>query len=529
MTDTKTKPLANARIVGNELAALLPQDGKSWIFKSHLVMLNFYIVVVMMSPVTMGFDGSMMNGLLSLTTWNDYFGTPRSSLLGLINAVLSLGVLLAAFPAGIICDKYGRRASIIGGTLVLLVATALQASSHNVAQFIVSRFLVGVGIEFTCMPAPVLVTELAYPTHRGKVTALYNVFFYVGAIASSWITFGTFPLNTTWGWRIPSILQAVFTIFQLAFIWFVPESPRWLISQGRTDEARAFFVRYHAGGNESDVLVDFEMSEVTQYLQSEIESSKMKWSSLWETQADRRRLVIIVLVPFISQWAGNGLITYYLSLVLDTVGIKDSFSQTLINGILQIFNACAALLGSLLVDRLGRRTLWLWSAVGMLMSYVAWTICSAINYNTGNSASGILVIVFIFVYFFHYDIAVTPFTWSYPAELLPFHNRSKGMSIVNFLNGLTLLFNGFVNPIAIAAIEWKYYIVYDVILVVILLVIFFLFPETRGRTLEEIGEIFESGTPAWRTGSMVFGSGNTAIDEKLDTAVEVETAEVVEK
>ncbi|CAK7205263.1 hypothetical protein SEUCBS139899_008030 [Sporothrix eucalyptigena] len=501
MTDTKTKPLAGARIVGNELAALLPQDGKLWIFKSHLVMLNFYVFVVMMSPATMGFDGSMMNGLLSLTTWNDYFGTPRSSLLGLINAVLSMGVLLAAFPAGIICDKYGRRVSIIGGTLVLLLATALQASAHNIAQFIVSRFLVGVGIELTCMPAPVLVTELAYPTHRGKVTALYNVFFYVGAIASSWITFGTFPLNTTWGWRIPSLLQAVFTIFQFAFIWFVPESPRWLVSKGRTEEARDFFVRYHAGGDENDALVEFEMSEVTQYLQSEIESSKMKWSSLWETKADRRRLIIIVLVPFISQWAGNGLITYYLSLVLDTIGIKDSFTQTLINGILQIFNALAALLGSLLVDRLGRRTLWLWSAVGMLLSYVAWTVCSAINFNTGNKSAG------------------------YPAEILPFHTRSKGMAVVNFLNGGALLFNAFVNPIAIGAIGWKYYIVYDVVLVVILLVVFFVFPETRSRTLEEIGEIFESGTPAWRTSNMVFGSRDTAIDEKLDAMVEVENVE----
>lgn len=103
------------------------------------------------------------------------------------------------------------------------------------------------------------------------------------------------------------------------------------------------------------------------------------------------------------------------------------------------------------------------------------------------------------------------------------------MSIVNFLNGVTLLFNGFVNPIAIAAIQWKYYIVYDVVLVVILVVIFFLFPETRGRTLEEIGEIFESGTPAWRTGNAVFGTRDTALDEKMDAAVEVEMAEVTEK
>ncbi|KAH8879513.1 general substrate transporter [Thozetella sp. PMI_491] len=521
----QSKPNRKVNAVGNELAAVLPQHSKSWITQPHLLQLNFYILIVLLSSVTLGFDGSMMNGLLSLDTWNDYFGTPRSSLLGLINAVLSLG-LLAAIPAGIICDKFGRKASILVGIAFLLVATALQSAAQNVAMFIVSRFLIGVGIEFSSMPAPVLVTELAYPTHRGKLTSLYNCFFYVGAIASSWITFGTFSIDSTWSWRIPSILQAFFPLVQLAFIWSVPESPRWLISKGRTQEAREIFAKYHAGGDVNHPLVEFEVSEITHYVQSELESSSMSWSSLWATKADRRRLLIIVLVPFISQWAGNGLITYYLSLVLDTVGITSSFTQTLINGILQIFNAFAAVFGSMLVDRLGRRTLWLWSAAGMLISYVAWTVCSAVNFETGNSTAGIMVIVFIFIYFFHYDIAVTPFTWSYPAEILPFHTRSKGMAIVNLLNGVTLLFNAFVNSIAISAIQWKYYIVYDVLLVIILLTIFFLFPETRGRSLEEISELFESGVPAWQTSKMVFGSAHASHTEK---EAKVETTEDVEK
>lgn len=90
---TSSRLSRNAKVVGNELAAVLPQREKSWITQPHLLQLNFYILIVLLSSVTLGFDGSMMNGLLSLDTWNDYFGTPRSSLLGLINAVLSLGVV----------------------------------------------------------------------------------------------------------------------------------------------------------------------------------------------------------------------------------------------------------------------------------------------------------------------------------------------------------------------------------------------------------------------------------------------------
>lgn len=119
-----------------------------------------------------------------------------------------------------------------------------------------------------------------------------------------------------------------------------------------------------------------------------------------------------VFVPFIAQWSGNGIITFYLSLVLDAIGITDSFHQTLINGILQIFNLFAAVFGAMLVDRLGRRTLWMWSLIGMLISYILFTACSAVNHTTGSRVSGILVMVFIVIYFFHYDIAVTPFTYS---------------------------------------------------------------------------------------------------------------------
>lgn len=113
------------------------------------------------------------------------------------------------------------------------------------------------------------------------------------------------------------------------------------------------------------------------------------------------------------------MITYYLSLVLETVGITDSFTKTLINGILQIFNFIASIGGSLAVDRLGRRTLWLWSCAGMLSTYIIFTACSAAFVDTHNHATAVVVIVFIFLYFFHYDIAVTPLSFGESSLCLP--------------------------------------------------------------------------------------------------------------
>lgn len=133
---------------------------------------------------------------------------------------------------------------------------------------------------------------------------------------------------------------------------------------------------------------------------------------LIKTPADRKRLAVCIFVAFISNWSGNGIITYYLNLVLEAAGITSSFTKTLINGILQIFNFGAAILGASLVDRAGRRPLWLVSCAGMLVSYIILTALQAnVVKDPANKSLGIGVIVMLFVYFFHYDIAVTPLTF----------------------------------------------------------------------------------------------------------------------
>jgi MFS family permease len=195
--------------------------------------------------------------------------------------LLIVSQILAAFPAGWLSDAIGRRYTIMIGLVILLGAAAMQAASHNVATFILSRFFVGVGMDIACVPAPVLITELAYPAHRGTVTSLFQTCFFVGAIASSWSTFGTFHMtNSTWSWRIPSALQAFFPCLQLIGLYFVPESPRWLIAKGRDEEARQFFTKYYAGGNTDHPIIECEYREIATRIQSELESSEQGWSAV---------------------------------------------------------------------------------------------------------------------------------------------------------------------------------------------------------------------------------------------------------
>lgn len=161
------------------------------------------------------------------------------------------------------------------------------------------------------------------------------------------------------------------------------------------------------------------------------------------------------------------------------------------SGVLQIFNFGAALGAAFLVDRLGRRTLFLWSGAGMLVSYIVWTACSGVNSETGSKPAGIVVVVCLFTYYFHYDIAWTPLLFGYPTEILPFTIRSKGIAVELFAIYGTLIVLAFVNPIGLENIGWKYYIVFCILLVIIFAVTYFFYPETKGYSLEEIAKIFD--------------------------------------
>lgn len=221
--------------------------------------------------------------------------------------------------------------------------------------------------------------------------------------------------------------------------------------------------------------------------------------------------------PSLNQvgWPANSLqgvavVSYYLTLVLDTVGVTNPTTQTLINGLLQIFNFASAASAAFLVDRLGRRALFIWSGLGMLASFTVLTACSAVFANTGNHHAGIAVIAFIFIFFFHYDIAYTPLLLGYPTEIFTYSLRSKGLTVELLTVYCSLIILAFVNPIGLQNIGWHYYILFCVLLVIMFAVTWFYFPETRGYNLEEIAEVFDG------PGSMVSEVKNAALAESFE-------------
>lgn len=168
----------------------------------------------------------MMNALQSLAQWKSYFGNPTGSVLGVVNAAQSIGSVISLPFVGLLSDRIGRKATLLSGCLTIVIASTIQAASVKYGMFVFARLLVGVGSMLVVQPSPMLITELCFPTHRGKYTSLFWTIYYLGAILAAWTTFGTQKQDSTWSWRIPSIIQAGFPIMQICFWWFVPESPR---------------------------------------------------------------------------------------------------------------------------------------------------------------------------------------------------------------------------------------------------------------------------------------------------------------
>ena len=424
------------------------------------------LMLVVITSATNGYDGSIVNALQSLDTWKTYFNHPQGSMLGLFACIMSVGSIVAIPAVPYIADILGRRWGIIIGCCIMLLGVTLQGISINFRMFIAARFFLGFGIAIAHGSSPLLITELVHPQHRATFTTIYNTMWYGGSFLAAWLCYGTSFVNNNWSWRIPSIIQGLPSIIQLTFVWFVPESPRWLIAKGRTEEAHQVLARVHANGDMDDEVVTLEMQEIKDTITLEKEFEGNGWLQLIKTKGNRRRLIILLSLGLFSQWSGNGLASYYLNIVLTNVGITAPSTQLVINGCLQILDIIVAVGQCFVVDYFGRRTLFLTATTGMFFTFIVWTTCAGEYVENGVGGAGTMVVVCVYVYYVFYNMAWSGLLVGYSAEILPYNIRAKGMTVMFLMVDIALFFNQYVNPIALDNIAWKYYIVYVVWLLV---------------------------------------------------------------
>ncbi|KAF6831539.1 hypothetical protein CPLU01_06705 [Colletotrichum plurivorum] len=489
----------------SEVLRLMNLDTTPWYQKPNLRVLYLFLVPACIGvEMTTGYDGSILNGLQAVQAWQDYFDEPKGALLGILGAAYNLGGLFSLPFVPWFNDRFGRKHSITFGSCVLVVGAILQATSTHIGMFMAARLLLGLGIPFSVSGASQLIAELSRPRERGVITGLFNASWASGAILAAGVTLGHYHINGNQAWRVPSALQALPASLQLLSIWFIPESPRWLISKDRQEEAFRVLVKYHGEGDERDAFVNAEFSEIAAQVQLEMENSKRTWGELLSTDGNRRRVLIACCVGIFSQWSGNGLISpsdpehhepipdrKFLSPDLT----RTAPSSTADHAARQCWNFLTGIAGSFATRLLRRRVQYLTAFASMAVIFAVWTGVGGHYAESRAPGTAETVIVMIFLYEAAYHL-MHPLAYVFITEVFPFVLRAKGVATLQFFTRGSTAFNTFVNPIGLEDLGWKFYLVYAVWLWCETAIIYFLYPETKGPTLEELACLFDDDKPA---------------------------------
>ncbi|KAF6803782.1 sugar transporter [Colletotrichum sojae] len=480
----------------NDLAEL-PDDGKPWFKQGHLIKLNFITLSMVLFSSANGYDGGMLGGLQALPHWNNFMNTPGGAYLGWIGAIYWLGNGIAFPIAAYVSNRYGRKPGIYIGYLFLILGVVMQTAAQNEKTFTYARLFIGIAASWLGNAAPLLINEIAHPKQRSIANALFMVGWYFGGTLCGWVTFATKDIDSDWSWRIPVLLQLLLPLATIPGFLMAPESPRWLVSVDRVEEATDILAKHHAGGDRNNALVQYQIVEIQATINAEKEASaSASYADMVKTRGNRHRLFISITLGIFAQTAGNSVVSYYLVPVLNSVGIKSVSDQTLISACLNVWNLLWAIAAATNVDRLGRRFLFLTSASVMLISFIVVTALSAKFAETQAASFGLSVVPFLFIFFAGYDIAMTPFLTAYPCEIWQYSLRARGLTVTWCASVTAIFITTFVNPIALEAIHWKFYFFFIAMLLLLLITVYFTYPETRGHTLEQIAVIFDGDDAA---------------------------------
>ncbi|KAF1972128.1 general substrate transporter [Bimuria novae-zelandiae CBS 107.79] len=515
---------------------LVEADKVPWYKKPNLRLMYVWLFLCCMGvEMTSGFDSQLINTLQFSKYFNIYFGngyiSPKTKkpaiedgLLGFISSCYQLGSILAVPIAPWFNQKYGRRWSIMVGSLVMCVGAILQGFSQHVAMYIIARMLLGVGIVFCIISGSSLIGELGHPKERPFLTSLFNASYFIGSIIAAAIAIKTVEIKGNWSWRLPSLLQICPSLLQICTIFLLPESPRWLVSKDRDDEAFAILTKYHAEGDASSVLVQAEMAQIRSTIKLELENSKQSWMDMLRTAGMRRRVLIAVMMGLFTQMSGNTLLSYYSNLLFEMMGYTSDYAKTRIN----IANQCWSLINgvaiALIVTRFRRRRMFMLSAASMCIVFICMTVSFerlryAKDHHFVNKSAGIAALFFYFAYSPCYNIGNNSLTYTYLVEIFPYSQRTMGIGVEQIFGKLGGFFSTNVNPKALNAIDWKFLAIYCGWIAFEFFTVYLLYPETYNRTLEELAFLFEDRDLAERQAAAVEkqiheGGELGAVDEK---------------
>ncbi|OHW92706.1 lactose permease [Colletotrichum incanum] len=445
-----------------------------------------------------GYDGSLMGSLNGMKSYQRTFNMKTSgSSTGIVFMMYNVGSVCAIAFTGPVNDLLGRRWGMFTGAVLIIVGTCIQATSNAVPQFLGGRFLLGFGVSFCCVSAPTYVSELAHPKWRGTLTGLYNCMWPVGAFIAGWVAYGASFIPGNGGWRVPVWCQLFTSGVVVIFVFFLPESPRWLVANDRHEEAAKILTALHGETDPNHPIVQLQMKEMLAQISSEA-SDKTWWDyrELWNTQSARRRLICVLGMAIMGQASGNSLSSYYLVTMMNTAGITDEKKVLALNAVNSILGLLGSIIGARLTDRVGRRPLLIYSILFCSVTFAVMTGTSKMAVDDpSNTNAANTTIAFVFLFGVVFSLGWTAQQSMYIAETLSTSTRAKGTAVGNSASSAISLVLAYSSGPAFEKIGYYFYLVFVFWDILEAIFIYFFFPETNHRTLEELEEVFSAPNP----------------------------------
>ncbi|KAI5122871.1 hypothetical protein M0805_003323 [Coniferiporia weirii] len=458
-----------------------------------------------------GLDISSMSGVLNNNAYFEVFNHPGSNAQGAIVAAMPAGSFVGSLTVSHLADRFGRKKVIILSGLVWVVGSILQCAAQNRGMLVVGRVISGLAVGLASATVPLYQAEITAPSIRGSMIAIQQWSITWGILIQYFVQFGCSYINGDASFRIPWGLQMIpAIILSLGMCWF-PESPRWLIDRGREAEALEILADLHGKGNPDDPLVQLEFEEIKQQVYFERTEGAKSYFDLAKPGV-LRRVGLGASLQMWSQLTGMNIMMYYIIYVFQGAGLTGRRGNLIADSVQYVLNVVFTIPAIVYIDKWGRRPMlligtalmgfWLFLVGGLQGRFGEWGTVdgSAVWVITGHEAAtrGIIVCSYLFVSSF--AITMGPVSWTYPAEIFPMRVRAKAVAFSTSANWIFNFALAWAVPPGLSTIAYKTYFIFGTFNFAAFIHIFFCFPETKGRTLEEIEDVFSQGHifTAWK-------------------------------